>query len=181
MAKSRSQVAPRSRAARRAASPSMDLDKSVTSLPRAESPSTQGPAVLADRANAGVMKKQKKNDKVSRAQRLRQQKGMDRAEAVLDQLEIKKAKSFARARVVDGRRADWEETNRKASAFAALQNNDNDGEDDEGDDSMAEDAAPAKVPLAKNVFEMENEEVDNNAANDVTDDTAVLEEADEIT
>ncbi|CAG8034611.1 unnamed protein product [Penicillium salamii] len=182
MAKSRSQVAPRSRAARRAASPSMDLDKSVTSLPRAESPSTQGPAVLADRANAGVMKKQKKkNDKVSRAQRLRQQKGMDRAEAVLDQLEIKKAKSFARARVVDGRRADWEETNRKASAFAALQNNDNDDEDEEGDDSMAEDAAPAKVPMAKNVFEMEDGEVDNNAANDATDDTAVLEEADEIT
>jgi hypothetical protein len=76
----------------------------VTSLPRAESPSTEGPAVLADRANAGVSKKQKKNDKVSRAQRLRAQKGMDRAEAVLDQLEIKKAKSFARARVVDGRR-----------------------------------------------------------------------------
>lgn len=87
----------------------MDLDKSVTSLPRAESPTDQGPAVLADRANSGAIKKKKKNDKVSRAQRLRQQKGMDRAEAVLDQLEIKKAKSFARARVVDGRRV-WMNT-----------------------------------------------------------------------
>lgn len=83
--------------------------------------------------------------------------------------------------VLTTKQADWEETNRKASAFAALQNNDNDDEDEEGDDSMAEDAAPAKVPMAKNVFEMEDGEVDNNAANDATDDTAVLEEADEIT
>jgi vacuolar-type H+-ATPase subunit I/STV1 len=98
------QIAPRSRAARRAASPSLDLDKSLTSLPRAESPTEQKPSVLADRANSGIQKKQKKNDKVSRAQRLRQQKGMDRAEAVMDQLEIKKAKSFARARVIDSRR-----------------------------------------------------------------------------
>ncbi|KAJ5328337.1 hypothetical protein N7452_008727 [Penicillium brevicompactum] len=182
MAKSRSQVAPRSRAARRAASPSMDLDKSVTSLPRAESPTAQGPAVLADRANAGVMKKQKKkNDKVSRAQRLRQQKGMDRAEAVLDQLEIKKAKSFARARVVDGRRADWDETNRKASAFATLQQNDVDEEDDEDDDAMAEDAPPAKAPAARNVFEMDDEEPETPATNGPTDDPAAAEEADEIT
>ncbi|CAG7928846.1 unnamed protein product [Penicillium olsonii] len=160
----------------------MDLDKSVTSLPRAESPTTQGPTILADRANAGVMKKQKKNNKVSRAQRMRQQKGMDRAEAVLDQLEIKKAKSFARARVVDGRRADWEETNRKAPAFAALQKNDNDDdEDDEGDDDMTEDATPAQIPVARNVFEMEDEKEDSNTANDATDDPAAMEEADEIT
>jgi hypothetical protein len=94
----------RSRAARRAASPSLDLDKSVTSLPRAESPTAQKPSILADRANAGVQKKQKKNDKISRAQRVRQQKGMDRAEAVLDRLEIKKAKSMARGKTVNARR-----------------------------------------------------------------------------
>jgi hypothetical protein len=97
------QIAPRSRAARRAASPSLDLDKSVTSLPRAESPSDR-PSILADRSNAGIHKKQKKNDKVSRAQRQRQQKGMDRAEAVSDQLAIKRAKSIARAKVIDSRR-----------------------------------------------------------------------------
>lgn len=91
------------RAARRAASPSLDVDKSLTTLPRAESPTIQRPSVLADRANAGIQKKQKQK-KMSRAQRLRQQKGMERAEAVLDQLEIKKTKSVNRAKSVKARR-----------------------------------------------------------------------------
>lgn len=73
-------------------------------MPRAESPSAERPSILAERANAGIQKKQKKDTKLSKAQRLRQQKGMDRAEAVLDQLEIKKAKSLARGKVVNARR-----------------------------------------------------------------------------
>lgn len=92
-----------SRAARRAASPSLDVDKSLTSLPRAESPTVRRPSILSDRRNSGIQKKQKQK-KLSRAQRLRQQKGMDRAEAVLDQLEIKKAKSISRAKTVKDRR-----------------------------------------------------------------------------
>lgn len=35
---------------------------------------------------------------------MRHQKGMDRAEAVMDQMEIKKARSFVRAKVVKDRR-----------------------------------------------------------------------------
>ncbi|KAJ6139271.1 hypothetical protein N7471_005757 [Penicillium samsonianum] len=165
----------RSRAARRAASPSLDLDKSVTSLPRAESPTTTRPSVLADRATSGIQKKQKKNDKVSRAQRLRQQKGMDRAEAVMDQLEIKKAKSLARGRTVNSRRADWEDTNRKTLAFNALQQADDD-EDDEDDDAMAEDSAPAKIAVAKNVFQIATE-----GSNPATNDSTTVDETDEIT
>ncbi|KAJ5695855.1 hypothetical protein N7536_006267 [Penicillium majusculum] len=174
MAKSKSQ-SQHSRAARRAESPSLDLDKSVTSLPRAESPTTTRPSVLADRATSGIQKKQKKNDKVSRAQRLRQQKGMDRAEAVMDQLEIKKAKSLARGKTVNSRRADWEDTNRKTLAFNALQQDDDD-EDDEDDEAMAEDSAPPKIPVAKNVFQIETEN-----SNPAIDDSTTIDEADEIT
>ncbi|KOS39456.1 hypothetical protein ACN38_g9693 [Penicillium nordicum] len=177
MAKSKNQ-SQRSRAARRAASPSLDLDKSVTSLPRAESPTTIRPSVLADRATSGIQKKQKKNDKVSRAQRLRQQKGMDRAEAVVDQLEIKKAKSLARGRTVNSRRADWEDTNRKSSAFNALQQDDDDedNEDNEVDEAMAEDSAPSVIPVAKNVFQIATED-----SNPAIDDSTTIDEADEIT
>ncbi|CAI7616863.1 unnamed protein product [Penicillium discolor] len=174
MAKSKSQ-SQRSRAARRAESPSLDLDKSVTSLPRAESPTTTRPSVLADRATSGIQKKQKKNDKVSRAQRLRQQKGMDRAEAVMDQLEIKKAKSLARGKTVNSRRADWEDTNRRTLAFNALPQDDDD-EDDEDDEAMAEDSAPPKIPVAKNVFQIETE-----ISNPAIDDSTTIDEADEIT
>ncbi|KGO75735.1 Ribosome biogenesis protein Alb1 [Penicillium italicum] len=173
MAKSKNQ-SQRSRAARRAASPSLDLDKSVTSLPRAESPTTTRPSVLADRATSGIQKKQK-NDKISRAQRLRQQKGMDRAEAVMDQLEIKKAKSVARGKTVNSRRADWEDTNRKTLAFSALQQDDDD-EDDEDDEAMAEDSAPTTIAVAKNVFQIATED-----SNPAIEDTNIVDEADEIT
>jgi hypothetical protein len=58
---------------------------------------------LTDRRNSGIQKKQKQK-KMSKAQRTRHQKGMDRAEAVMDQMEIKKAKSFGRAKVIKDRR-----------------------------------------------------------------------------
>lgn len=64
----------------------------------------QRESILADRANAGVSKKQSKPKAKSRAQRLRQQKGMDKAEAIMDQLEIKVAKSENRAKAVKSRR-----------------------------------------------------------------------------
>jgi uncharacterized protein YaiL (DUF2058 family) len=59
---------------------------------------------LVDRANAGVQKKKINGKRMTKAQRLRQQKGMDRAEAVLDRLEIKKAKSLDRAKSIKERR-----------------------------------------------------------------------------
>lgn len=92
-----------SRAARRAASPSLDVDRSLTSLPRAESPTVQRPSILAERATSGVQKKQKPKT-MSKAQRLRQQKVMERAEAVLDQMEIKVAKSANREKNIKARR-----------------------------------------------------------------------------
>ncbi|KAJ5243034.1 uncharacterized protein N7469_001361 [Penicillium citrinum] len=131
------------RAARRAATPE---DKSLAALPRAESPTAQRPSLLVERANAGVQKKKKENKKISRAQRLRQQKGMERAEAVLDQLEIKKAKSNNRAKTVKTRRAEWEDTNRNASAFAALQQHNADEDDDEDEDGKMTEDTPQTKP-----------------------------------
>lgn len=92
-----------SRAARRAASPSLDVDKSLTSLPRAENTVIQRDSVLNERANAGVSKKSKAKTK-TRTQRLRQQKGIERAEIVYSRLEKKVAKSVSRAKNVKARK-----------------------------------------------------------------------------
>lgn len=93
-----------SRAARRAASPSLDVDKSITTLPRAQETTVQRESVLLERANSGISKKQSKSKAKTRAQRLRQQKGMERAEAVVDQLEKKVTKSVGRAKAIKNRR-----------------------------------------------------------------------------
>ncbi|KAL2011419.1 hypothetical protein VTN00DRAFT_4137 [Thermoascus crustaceus] len=98
-----------SRAARRAVSPSVDLDKSLTSLPR---PEPSNFSALAAQSNASVSKK-KKNKAKTRAQKLRQQKGIERAEVVMDQLEKKVAKSVGKGKKVKARKAAWEELNRK--------------------------------------------------------------------
>ncbi|KAJ5745854.1 hypothetical protein N7520_011036 [Penicillium odoratum] len=140
MAKSKPRVS-NTRAARRAASP---VDRSLESAPRAESPSAERPSVLSERRSSGIQKKQAQK-KMSRAQRLRQQKGMDRAEAVLDQLEIKKSKSITRGKTVKARSAEWEELNKKALAFAALQQANDEDDDDDDNDSMTEDTAPVQA------------------------------------
>ncbi|GKZ37483.1 hypothetical protein AbraIFM66950_009033 [Aspergillus brasiliensis] len=167
MAKSRPQ-SKHSRAARRAASPSLDVDKSLTTLPRAEETTVQRDSILSERANAGISKKQSKSKAKSRAQRLRQQKGVERAEAVMDQLEKKVTKSVGRAKVVKARAADWEDLNRKSkSMFEAL----NEEPDDNMDDAMMDDAAaskpakrvskPAPVTQAPVVEEHEGIDVDD--------------------
>lgn len=93
-----------SRAARRAASPSLDVDKSLMALPRAEETSLPRESILADRGNAGVTKKQAKPRNKSRAQRQKQQKGIERAESVMDQMEKKLSNSVSRAKTVKARR-----------------------------------------------------------------------------
>ncbi|BAE63072.1 ribosome biogenesis protein Alb1 [Aspergillus flavus] len=103
MAKARVQ-SKHSRAARRAASPSLDVDKSLTTLPRAEDTVIQRESILSDRANAGVAKKKSKAKALTKAQRARQQKGIERAENILDQLETKVEKSVKRGKTVKARR-----------------------------------------------------------------------------
>lgn len=62
-------------------------------MPRVEAP-TKAVGVLAAHANAGISKK-KANKKLSRSQRLRQQKGIERGEMLFDRLETKVEKAKA--------------------------------------------------------------------------------------
>ncbi|KAI9043392.1 Alb1 domain-containing protein [Aspergillus affinis] len=139
MAKTRTQ-SKHSRAARRAASPSLDVDKSVMSAPRVEETALPRDSILVDRANAGVSKKQAKPRNKSRAQRQKQQKGIERAENIMDQREKKVSKSVSRAKTVNARRGEWEDLNRKsvASKFQALENEAGNDEDD----AMVDDSGP---------------------------------------
>lgn len=145
---------------------------------------------------------------MSRAQRLRYQKGMERAEAVMDQLEIKKAKSVNRARTVKERRvclklamkctfprgiggmltftlflqADWQEMNKKSSAFAALQQiedaEDDDEEEENDDDAMATEKLEPSAPLMASIFAPKSTNV---ASNPSAVQPAPADEYDEIT
>ncbi|PKY00082.1 hypothetical protein P168DRAFT_322540 [Aspergillus campestris IBT 28561] len=172
MAKARNQSV-RSRAARRQASPSLDVDKSLKSLPRAEDTPVSRESVLTDRRNSGIMKKQK-GKPLTRAQKQRQMKGVERAEAVIDQMEIKVSRSSTRAKNIKARSADWEELNKKSkgSIFQALNDAEGDGEgegdamvDDSGAPAPAATDAPAK-PAAEPVFATQNPVVADHADND---------------
>jgi len=94
-------VSTHSRAARRAASPSIDTDKSLKEVDPPEE-TTQPDDVLAARKGSGVSKK-KHQKPLTRQQRLRKEKGIARAEAVVDQLENKVVKSKSSARVIKSR------------------------------------------------------------------------------
>ncbi|KAL8400582.1 hypothetical protein RB594_000832 [Gaeumannomyces avenae] len=117
-----------SRAARRATSPGIDTDKSLKNVKPPAEPVNQRPAVLAAQHGAGVGKKGKSGRKAvpsSRARR-RHEKGMDRAEAVMDRTLSKIEKSKGQARTVQGRRKAWDDINTSALAAATA-----DGDDDE--------------------------------------------------
>ncbi|PGH03552.1 hypothetical protein GX51_03977 [Blastomyces parvus] len=126
----------RSRAVKRAASPT---DESLLkSLPRAEPIPTIKPHVLSAQHNAGITKRSK-SKQLTRAQRRRQEKGMERAEFVMDKTEKKIAKSLGKGRVVKERRSTWEEMNQKA--LAALGNVVSGGGDEDNTEIMDEDSA----------------------------------------
>ncbi|OAG23449.1 hypothetical protein CC77DRAFT_1092776 [Alternaria alternata] len=106
-----------SRAARRAASPSLNLDKSAqkpanTTRDSASPsrPSQANPHALKAK-DAGIQKKQKKDTKMTRAQRLRYQKGLERAEENMDKLEKKRAKSVGKSKKIVERAKGWENVN----------------------------------------------------------------------
>ncbi|BCR90006.1 Alb1 domain-containing protein [Aspergillus chevalieri] len=169
MAKART-TSKHSRAARRDISPSADADKSLLSAPRAETTVIQRDSILSERANAGVSKKQSKPKNLSRAQRQRQKKGMERAEMVVDQLENKVAKSVKRGKNVQARRADWDDWNRKTAKFEALQQiaaDGDDGDDNDDDDVMVDDSAPkSNKRESKPARVTQNLVADDHAGND---------------
>lgn len=99
MAKSRPQK-PHSRAAKRAASPPIEI-----AVARPVSPTVpEKIAALGVRGDSGVSKKKKKQKPMSRAQKERKAAAMDKAEAALEKLEKKKESSKGRAKVVQSRR-----------------------------------------------------------------------------
>ncbi|PVI02396.1 hypothetical protein DM02DRAFT_612950 [Periconia macrospinosa] len=154
--KKKQQPAPHSRAARRALSPTdPSLVKSTTTntTQRSTSPtdaSTAKPHILAAK-NAGIQKRASKNGKqLTRAQRQRQLKGMERAEHNMDKLEVKVMKSVGKEKKVKERSKGWEEVNsgpgrKKGAKVRGL----DDGEEETGkrgskwafDEEMEEDGA----------------------------------------
>lgn len=105
-----------SRAARRATSPSIDTDKSLKQIRAPQESVDQRPAVLAAHHASGVTKKAKSGRKavLSSKARRRQEKSMDRAEAVMDRTAVKVQRSKGHAKVIHSRKKTWDEINKEA-------------------------------------------------------------------
>ncbi|KIW33524.1 hypothetical protein, variant 2 [Cladophialophora immunda] len=98
---------PRSRASKRATSPSIDVDKSIRDAPRA----SDATPILAARPNSGVTKAKRKQKPLSRGQRRRHEKGLARAEKVQDQFERKIEDASHRLKKRRERKGMWDEVN----------------------------------------------------------------------
>lgn len=121
----------RSRAVRRATSPSIDTDKSLKDIKPPPRSATR-PSVLAVHQSAGVQKKVKSGRKsqMSARARRRHERGLEMAEAVVERTRSKVEKSVGRSRVVKERSKTWEDINKKAAAgFAVLQDEGGEGEE----------------------------------------------------
>ncbi|KAJ8065006.1 hypothetical protein OCU04_007309 [Sclerotinia nivalis] len=155
--KNKGSTSVRSRAAKRASSPSIDTDKSLKNV-KAPTETVYHPQVLSPHQGAGVSKKKngRKSQLSSKAKR-RQDKGLDRAEAVMDRTSTKIEKSKYRGRNVQERAKTWETLNKKAQeavqAAIEKENEVSEEEDVEDDHSQGEiemdDASAAPVaPIA---------------------------------
>ncbi|KAL2889362.1 Alb1-domain-containing protein [Ceratocystis lukuohia] len=105
----------RSRAARREFSPSLDAGRAVRALsPAAPEKVDSRPSVLAIHHGAGVSKKIKSGRKAAKSfkQRRRQERGIDRAEAVADITANKIARSVDHNKSVRSRNKTWDEVNK---------------------------------------------------------------------
>ncbi|KAL1871048.1 hypothetical protein VTK73DRAFT_2283 [Phialemonium thermophilum] len=100
-----------SRSARRATSPGIDTDKSLKNVRPPPESINQRPAVLAAHHGSGVTKKTKRKVTPSSKARRRQEKGIDRAEAVMERTAKKIQKSKGQARKIQARRKTWDEIN----------------------------------------------------------------------
>ncbi|RAL64804.1 hypothetical protein DID88_001401 [Monilinia fructigena] len=113
--KNKASTSVRSRAAKRASSPSIDTDKSLKNI----------------KAPVETKKSGRKAQLSSKAKR-RQEKGMDRAEAIMDRTSTKIEKSKYRGRNVQERAKNWEALNKKAQeAVQAAMNKENEVSEEE--------------------------------------------------
>ncbi|KAF4553770.1 Hypothetical protein D9617_6g095030 [Elsinoe fawcettii] len=151
-----------SRAARRAASPSIDVDKSILDA-KPERESNDGHASIY----GGVLKRQKKKP-LSRQQRLRQEKGLEKAAQNLDKLSKKVADSHFREKKVKTRNTAWDDLNDKIATKPTKQSlqkdtaSDIDEEDSELVEELGTDITPvlaASVPAGDQQDDIEVDEV----------------------
>ncbi len=85
----------------------MDIDRSLKEAPRA----SDATPVLAARPNGGITKAKKKVKPMKRGQRARQERGLARAEVVMDRLAKKVDSVQSREKKRRERRAIWEDVN----------------------------------------------------------------------
>ncbi|CAN8095633.1 unnamed protein product [Discula destructiva] len=127
-----------SRAARRATSPSINTDKSLKDVQPPTTSTSHRPAVLGIHQNAGVNKKVKRGRKsvLSRSARTRHDKGLEKAEAIVDRTANKIQKSKQSANSVETRKRSWDEINAAAGKASTKGKNMFEGlaEEDGGDD-----------------------------------------------
>lgn len=103
----------RTRSARRQSSPSLGLDKSLATLPRAsDDPNLTSKEAVAKKVNNVVLRtrgdngvsKKKGGKELSRQKKKRIEKAVGKAEAVMEKLERKRGDSAKRGKVVKERR-----------------------------------------------------------------------------
>lgn len=107
---------------RRAESPSINTDKSLKQVRLPQESADHRPAVLAAHHTGGVTKKSKSGRKavLSTRARRRQEKSMDRAEAIMDRTAVKVQRSKGSLKVIQSRKKTWDEVNRDAAGKAEL-------------------------------------------------------------
>ncbi|KAI5811115.1 Alb1-domain-containing protein [Peziza echinospora] len=122
--KSKSSLSVHSRAVRRAASPTLNVDKSLLNISLPSEPNapldtkTRMAKSLTEISlrtnhaggNGGVGKA--KSKKLSTKQRKRKEKAMEMGEAVLERTARKVSESIVKAKAVDHRRAGWDDMNK---------------------------------------------------------------------
>lgn len=146
--KNKGSTSVRSRAAKRASSPSIDTDKSLKNV-KAPTETVYHPQALSPHQGAGVSKKKsgRKSQLSSKAKR-RQDKGLDRAEAVMDRTSTKIEKSKYRGRNVQERAKAWETLNKKAQeAVQAAMEKEKENEDEVSEEDVEDDHSQGEVEM----------------------------------
>ena len=104
-----------SRAARRATSPSIDTDKSLKDVKLPEVSSHYRPDVFGVQQGSGITKRARKGRKavLSTKARKRQEKQLDRAEAVMDRTAKKIERSRGQMKNINTRKKNWDDVNKQ--------------------------------------------------------------------
>ncbi|KAL0943686.1 uncharacterized protein CTRU02_201573 [Colletotrichum truncatum] len=102
-----------SRAARRATDLDIDTDKSLKNVKPPTEIADHRPSVLAAQHNSGVSKKTKnRKSQMSAKAKKRNEKAMDRAEAIMERTANKIEKSKSHSRRIQARSKGWEDINK---------------------------------------------------------------------